>query len=101
MKIKTIDEFERYIFDNFNASISNVNEVNTFECYRLDGDNEHDYSSLKRVFKIKGEFHPLNECEEVFILLFSKDGSGICEAKVLGMQTKKLENIWRLVEWQK
>lgn len=98
-RIKTVEEFEKYLFANFNASLSSVDEVNTYKHYSLEGDNEHDYTRLVKVYKVLGEHHPANPYEEIFILIFSKNG-GIFETKCLGMDTDKLEKMWLLVDWE-
>ena len=98
MKIRTIKEFEEYIFKNFDAYYSSIDEINTFEHYSVENDDEHDYSLLKTVIKVKGQKNLSNDYEEIFILLFSPN-EFMYDSKTLGMMTKKLEKVWRFVEW--
>lgn len=97
-KIKTIKDLEEILLNNFNASISSVAEVNTFEHYNLEGDNEHDYTQLGKVYKILGEGNTGNDYAEVFLVVFV-EGDRILDVKQLGMSTEKLDSIWEHVDW--
>lgn len=98
---KKIEEFEKHLIENFNAQVSTLSEIEKYEHYSLVGDNEHDYSLLKKVYKIPyKEGVEENGYDVVFILLFSKQG-GIYDSKTLGRPCEKLENIWLNIEWEK
>ncbi len=101
MKIKTIEELEKYLFENFDSYHSSIEEINTFENYSLVGDrcwDAEEYKMLKGVYKILGQHHSANPYEEVFIMVACKNG-GLYNARSLGMDTEKLENMWKMVEW--
>ena len=98
MKIRTIKEFEEFILKNYDAYYSSVDEVNTFEHYSVENDNEHDYSLLKSVIKVKGQKRPSSDYDESFILLFSPN-EFMYDLKMLGEIRGKLEKAWRYIEW--
>lgn len=97
--IKTIEDFDKFIFDNFNVEFSDINEVNSYEHYNLVGDNEHDYTKLARIYKIMNQSSPNNDYKEIFILLFT-DGNQIYDSKQLGEGSPELEEIWKYVQWK-
>jgi len=99
MKIKTYEELKRILIDNFNAEISSLEEVNSFDCYSVVNDNEHDYSLLKGVFKIDYSQNKVNPYNVIFLLIFSKNG-GVLEIKGLGETPKQLDKIWKDVIWE-
>ena len=79
MKIKTVQELDKVLTDEFNAMLSSVEEVNKYEHYSLVGDNEQDYSKLYKVYKIEYKESVTNPYDVIFILVFSKNG-GIYKA---------------------
>lgn len=99
-KIKTIEELEIVLLNEYNATISSIEEVNTFEHYSLVGDTEHDYSLLKRVYKMFYNKNKVNPYQEIFLLVFSKN-NGIYEIKGLGEEPEELEKFWECIEWEK
>ncbi len=98
-KIKTLQELEEYLFSHFRTSVSSIDEINTFEHYSLTNDREHNYKQLARVYKILGENVGDSDYDEIFILIFSKNG-GIFDSKTLGEQSEALEAMWGMVDWE-
>ena len=99
MKIDTMEQLEEILLKEYGAIISCVEEINKFEHYSLIGDKEHDYSLLKRVYKFINKENDVNPYEEVFILVFSKDG-GIYEIKGIGESPCELEKVWGDINWE-
>lgn len=99
MKIKTVKELEKILINEYNAVVSSVDEINTYEHYSLVGDTEHDYSILHKVYKIKYPNHPSNPYDVIFILIFSKKGE-IYDSMTIGIGPEKLQEIWSNVEWE-
>ena len=99
MKIKTIEDLDNIFLERYKATLSSVEEVNTFEHYSLVGDTEHDYSLLKRVYKILYKGNDANPYNEIFILVFSKNG-GIYDVKGLGESPEEVEKVWENIEWE-
>ena len=99
MKIKTIEDLDKLLLKKYKAVLSSVEEVNTFEHYSLVNDTEHDYSLLKRVYKILYKGNDVNPYDEIFILVFSKNG-GIYDVKELGQAPAEVEKVWKNVKWE-
>ena len=100
MKLKTVEDLDKIFLEEYEATLSSVEEVNAFEHYSLVGDTEHDYSLLKRVYKILYTGNNVNPYNEIFVLVFSKNG-GIYDIKGLGECPKEVEEVWGNVEWEK
>ena len=99
MKIKTVQELEDILINEFHAVVSSVEEVNQYEYYSLVGDNEHDYSLLHKVYKIDYKESSENPYDKIFLVVFSQNG-GILDVKGLGEAPPKLNKLWVNVQWE-
>ena len=100
MKIKKAEELVNVLINDFSAVISSADEINTYPQYSLENDNEHDYKLLYKVLKMNYAESLVNPYDVIFYIIFSKNG-GIFEVKGLGVAPKKMNKLWRQIEWEK
>ena len=100
MQLKQLTQLEDVLINQFNASISSIDEINnSYPLYSLVGDNEHDYSLLHKVFKIEHTENKTNPYNVIFVLVFSKNG-GIFDIKGLGEEPKQMNELWKMIKWE-
>lgn len=100
MLIKSVFELNNILIEKYNATISSLEEVNSYEHYSLVGDQEHDYTTLFNVYKIYYPNAKQNPYDIIFLLVFSQKDS-ILDIMALGEEPPEMSDIWGKILWAK